>query len=82
MRKYTVKDDDDLINQIQNDPELYKEFEQAELVKGCAVELIYSGGVKPESYGRHRKGVITTLVPQKQLYKFLLLLSICRDIYP
>ena len=40
MRKYTVKDEDDLIKQIESDPELDKEWEEP--VKGHVVEIRYS----------------------------------------
>lgn len=43
MRKYTAKNEDDLIKQIEGDTELDKELEQEELVKGHVVEIRYAG---------------------------------------
>ncbi len=43
MRKYTAKNEDDLIKQIESDTELDKELEQEELVKGHVVEIRYVG---------------------------------------
>ncbi len=43
MRKYTAKDEEDLIKQIESDAELDKELEQEELVKGHVVEMRYAG---------------------------------------
>src|SRR5574341_959261 len=40
MRKYIVKDENDLIKQIESDPELDKEWEEP--VKGHVVEIRYS----------------------------------------
>ena len=39
MRHYHTKDEDDLIEQIESDDELSKEFEDAELVKGHVVSV-------------------------------------------
>ena len=39
MRHYRIKDEDDLIKQIESDNELSKEFEDAELVKGHVVSV-------------------------------------------
>ena len=39
MRHYHIKDEDDLIKQIESDDELSKEFEDAELVKGHVVSV-------------------------------------------
>jgi len=41
MRKYTVKDEEDLIKQIESDAELDKEWEEP--VKGHVVEIKYAG---------------------------------------
>ncbi|MCZ7380965.1 MAG: hypothetical protein O8C64_05270 [Candidatus Methanoperedens sp.] len=41
MRKYTVKDEEDLIKQIERDAELDKEW--GEPVKGHVVEIKYAG---------------------------------------
>jgi hypothetical protein len=43
MRKYTAKDEEELIKQIENDTGLDSELEQQELVKGHVVEIRYSG---------------------------------------
>lgn len=45
MRKYTAKNEDDLIKQIESDTELDKELEKEELVKGHVVEIKYAGEV-------------------------------------
>lgn len=47
MRKYTVKDEEDLIRQIESDPEFDKGWEQ--VVEGHVVEIKYIG--KKESTG-------------------------------
>ena len=39
MRHYHIKDEEDLIKQIESDDELLKEFEDAELVKGHVVSV-------------------------------------------
>ena len=43
MRKYIAKDEEDLIKQIESDPELDKKLEQEKLVKGHVVEIRYTG---------------------------------------
>jgi len=43
MRKYTAKDEEELIKQIESDTGLDSELEQQELVKGHVVEIRYSG---------------------------------------
>jgi len=43
MRKYTAKDDEELIKQIESDSGLDSELEQQELVKGHVVEIRYNG---------------------------------------
>ena len=43
MRKYTAKDDEELIKQIESDTGLDSELEQQEVVKGHVVEIRYSG---------------------------------------
>ncbi len=43
MRKYTAKDEEELIKQIESDTELDKELEQEKLVKGHVVEIKYTG---------------------------------------
>ena len=55
MRKYTAKDENDLIKQIESDTELDKELEQEELVKGHVVEIRYAGkgaGIKKKDIER------------------------------
>ncbi len=42
MRKYTAKDEEDLIKQIESDTELDKELKQGKLVKGHVVEIKYT----------------------------------------
>ncbi len=42
MKKYTAKDEEELINQIENDTELDNELEKEELVKGHVVEIKYT----------------------------------------
>ena len=43
MRKYTAKDEEELIKQIEGDTGLDSELEQQELVKGHVAEIRYSG---------------------------------------
>jgi hypothetical protein len=43
MRKYTAKDEEELIKQIESDTGLDSELEQQELVKGHVVEIRYNG---------------------------------------
>jgi len=43
MKKYTVKDEEELIKQIESDTELDSELKKQELVKGHVVEIRYSG---------------------------------------
>ncbi|MDO8726137.1 MAG: hypothetical protein Q7J35_08725 [Candidatus Methanoperedens sp.] len=43
MRKYTAKDEEELIKQIESDTGLDSELEQQELVKGHVTEIRYSG---------------------------------------
>lgn len=40
---YTAKDEEDLIKQLESDPELDKELEREKLVKGHVVEIRYTG---------------------------------------
>ncbi len=42
MRKYTAKDEEELIKQIESDNGLDSELEQQEIVKGHVVEIRYS----------------------------------------
>ena len=41
MRKYTAKDEEELIKQIESDTGLDSELEEQELVKGHVVEMRY-----------------------------------------
>jgi len=43
MRKYTAKDEEELIKQIESDIELDKELKKEKLVKGHVVEIRYTG---------------------------------------
>ena len=43
MRKYTAKDEEELIKQIESDSGLDSELEQQELVKGHVAQIRYSG---------------------------------------
>ncbi len=43
MRKYTAKDEEDLIKQIESDTGLDKELKQEKFVKGHIVEIKYTG---------------------------------------
>ena len=43
MRKYTAKDEEELIKQIESDTGLDSELEQQELVKGHVAEIRYGG---------------------------------------
>ncbi len=54
MRKYIAKDEEELIKQIESDPELDKELERENLVKGHVVEIIYTGKAH-EKAGAARK---------------------------
>ena len=49
MRKYTAKDEEDLIKQIESDTELDKELKQEKLVKGHVVEIKYTGKADKKS---------------------------------
>ena len=50
MRKYTAKDEEELLKQIESDTGLDSELEQQELVKGHVVEIRFCGKTdgKPE----------------------------------
>jgi hypothetical protein len=52
MRKYTVKDVEDLIRQIENDPEFDKGWEQ--VVEGHVVEIRYVGGAEGTGVKRQK----------------------------
>lgn len=43
LMNYEAKDEEELIRQIENDPELDKELEKEKLVKGHVVEIRYIG---------------------------------------
>ena len=43
MRKYTARDEEELIKQIESDTGLDSELDQQELAKGHVVEIRYSG---------------------------------------
>ena len=49
MRKYTAKDEEELIKQIESDTRLDSELEQQELVKGHVVEIRYCGKADQKS---------------------------------
>jgi hypothetical protein len=49
MRKYTAKDEEELIKQIESDTGLDSELEQQELVKGHIVEIRFSGNADGKS---------------------------------
>ncbi|MEA1945344.1 MAG: hypothetical protein U9N07_08480 [Euryarchaeota archaeon] len=56
MRHYHIKDEDDLIKQIESDDELSKEFEDAELVEGHVVSVHVATpehGMRPVRKTRH-----------------------------
>jgi DNA helicase TIP49 (TBP-interacting protein) len=55
MRKYIAKDEEDLIKQIESDPELDKELEQEKLVKGHVVEIRYTGKVHKKAGAARKK---------------------------
>lgn len=55
MRKYIAKDEEDLIKQIESDPELDKELEREKLVKGHVVEIRYTGKVHKKAVGARKK---------------------------
>ncbi|HEY9205968.1 MAG TPA: hypothetical protein VIO58_08600 [Candidatus Methanoperedens sp.] len=55
MRKYTVKDEEDLIKQLENDPELDKELEREKLVKGHVVEIRYTGKANKKAGSARKK---------------------------
>jgi hypothetical protein len=54
MRKYTAKDEEEHIKQIESDTGLGSELEQQEFVKGHVIEIRYSG--KAEGKSTVRKG--------------------------
>ncbi len=59
MRKYTARDEEELIKQIESDEELDSELEKQELVKGHVVEIRYCGKAhgKPKTI-RKRSAVV------------------------
>ena len=60
MIKYTAKDEEDLIKQIESDVELESELEQQEIVKGHVVEIRYSGRVNRKIKSVGKKSAIHT----------------------
>ncbi len=59
MRKYTAKDEDDLIKQIESDTELESELKRKDIVKGHVIEIRYSGKAnrKPKLAGKKSAAV-------------------------
>jgi len=55
MRKYITKDEDDLIKQIESDPELDKELERGKLIKGHVAEIRYSGKAHKKADAARKK---------------------------
>jgi hypothetical protein len=55
MRKYIAKDEEDLIKQIESDPELDKELEREKLVKGHVVEIRYTGKAHKKAGAARKK---------------------------
>ncbi len=55
MRKYTVKNEEDLIKKIESDTELDRELEQEELVKGHVVEIRYTGKAHKKAGAARKK---------------------------
>ena len=59
MRKYTAKDEEELIKQIESDTGLDSELEQQDLVKGHVVEIRYSGKADGKTtHVRKRKATV------------------------
>jgi len=57
MRKYTVKDEEDLIKQIEDDTELDTEWEKS--VKGHVVEIKYASDKSTGSKNKKAKAATT-----------------------
>lgn len=55
MRKYTAKDEEELIKQIESDTDLDKELEKEELIKGHVVEIRYTGKKVERRIGKVEK---------------------------
>ncbi len=55
MRRYIAKDEEDLIKQIESDPELDKELEREKLVKGHVVEIRYIGKAHKKAGAARKK---------------------------
>ena len=55
MRKYIAKDEEDLIKQLESDPELDKELEKEKLVKGHVVEIRYKGKAHKKAGAARKK---------------------------
>jgi len=59
MRKYTAKDEEELIKQIESDIELDSDLEQQKIVKGHVVEIRYSGkGEGKSTHVRKRSAAV------------------------
>ncbi|HKZ36603.1 MAG TPA: hypothetical protein VJ184_03055 [Chryseolinea sp.] len=52
---YTAKDEEELIKQIESDPELDKELEQEKLVKGHVVEIRYTSKAHKKAGAARKK---------------------------
>ncbi len=55
MRKYTAKDEEELIKQIESDLDLDKELEREKLVKGHVVEIRYTGKTHKKAGAARKK---------------------------
>ena len=61
MRKYTAKDEDELIKQIESDSGLDEELKKGKLVKGHVVEIRYSGKAKRKTETARKKPVVASV---------------------
>jgi len=57
LMNITAKDEEDLIKQIESDPELDKELEREKLVKGHVVEIRYTGKAQKKAGVTGKKSV-------------------------
>lgn len=55
MMNYTAKDEEELIKQLESDPELDTELEREKLVKGHVVEIIYTGKAHKKAGAEKKK---------------------------
>lgn len=55
LMNYTAKDEEDLIKQLESDPELDKELEKEKLVKGHVVEIRYTGNAHKKAGASRKK---------------------------